>query len=344
MAVGTYQLPSPQAVDPYPIESELVKDGPGNLGMLALYRSDRKIQGQGYEDQLAQSHEFAKQQLAAQMKEAMAKNLVDLAKVPGGVDFAAQSGVGLDIGADPAALARWGQATNLAQAAENWNKGATGFQHASEGGFLVDPGAVPGMAGMQGTLTDTSRVRAAQIQAAAHAASGGGKEQKLTLNQQLPYDPVTGLPSSIGGSVPVSQYPAYQKWTQDYARWVADTNAGLNPGPMPPMPGSKTSLGPAPAPSGSQTTSAPPAKTVASPPTAVSGTPERSGLKTSSDPGRAAQTSVMQNVNTLSKSTRAEHQAVAKDIQDGMNGTAYRIETRNGKQVVIGKSGNAYPL
>ena len=343
MAVGTYQLPNPQALDPYPIESELVKDTASPLAMLAMYRSDRKIQGQGYEAEMAGQHEFAKQQLAAQMQEAMAKNLVDLAKVPGGVTFAGESGAGFDAGADPAALQRWALATNEAQAAENFNKGATGFQHASEGGFLADPSMVPGLKGLQGTLTDTSRVRAAQIQAASHAASGGGKEQKLTLNQQLPYDPITGLPSSIGGSIPVSQYPAYQEWSQKYARWRADTDAGLNPGPMPPMPGSKTPLPPAPS-GGSQTTSAPPAKTVAPPPAAAPGTPERSGLKTSSDPGRAAQTSVMQNVNTLSKSTRPEHQAVAKDIQAGMNGTAYRIETRNGKQVVIGKSGNAYPL
>lgn len=93
MAIGSYQLPSPRAIDPPPGEYQLAHDaGASNpLAMLLMYRADRDLMGQQYNQELASQHDFAKQQLLAQMAGQHAEALGKFAEHPELLPLAAAS-------------------------------------------------------------------------------------------------------------------------------------------------------------------------------------------------------------------------------------------------------------
>jgi len=325
MAITPFSLPSPQAISPYPIEGELANkiEGQYALPLLNMYRSNRNIAQQGYEDEVQAQHQYAYDQLARQMAAEKLKGFTDIAKLPGGVDFARSSGTGLDLGADPEALARFAGATNLAQSSENFQKAGAGWGSLAHAGAQVPFGLVPGLERYAGTpIGETDLVQAARIRAAA-SGGGGTKEDKIHVSSGFP-DTAEGLPQSGSMTVPVSRAAqADAALTAEAARRQAARSDGTGPNRVPSLPPAQTE-------GSGKTTSTPPG-------------PQR--LDTNSPAGKAAQTQAMKLTDRLSKSSDATAKAVAADLQKGMTGTTFTItKLPNGKTAVTGGSGKQYDL
>jgi hypothetical protein len=88
MAASSYGAYQPGAVDPWPIESVLAKEAitsPADAqGLLSSYAQQRQAQGYIYGQEADRQHDFAKQQLLAQMQEARNKLIPELVGKPGG--------------------------------------------------------------------------------------------------------------------------------------------------------------------------------------------------------------------------------------------------------------------
>src|SRR4051794_1398647 len=117
MAASSYGAYQPGAVDPWNIETTLAKEAitsPADAQrMLGSYEQQRQAQGYVYGQAADQQHEFAKQQLIAQMQEARNKLIPELVGKPGGGQFLASGGiqgVGPGDGSNAAAWAGLGQA------------------------------------------------------------------------------------------------------------------------------------------------------------------------------------------------------------------------------------------
>jgi len=300
MAITPFSLPSPQAISPYPIEGELANkiEGQYALPLLNMYRSNRNIAQQGYEDEVQAQHQYAYDQLARQMAAEKLKGFTDIAKLPGGVDFARSSGTGLDLGADPEALARFAGATNLAQSSENFQKAGAGWGSLAHAGAQVPFGLVPGLERYAGTpIGETDLVQAARIRAA--ASGGGTKEDKIHLTSDFP-DTAEGLKQGGSMTVPVSRAQQGQAALDAEAERRRIARSG---GRVPSLPPAQTE-------GSGKTTSTPPG-------------PQR--LDTNSPAGKAAQTQAMKLTDRLSKSSDATAKAVAADLQKGMTGTTFTI-------------------
>ena len=147
MAIGTYQLPSPRAIDASPAEIGMAeKAGVSNpLAMLSQYQGLREAQTAGYLQDVQQQHEFALQQLQRQMADEQQKNAISLIKEPGGAAFLASgSPLGMSLGGSPGAMTNLAQAGDTAQGAKNFQATMTGLNQGSQGGYQLAPGsAVP---------------------------------------------------------------------------------------------------------------------------------------------------------------------------------------------------------
>ena len=86
-----YGTTAPSAIDPFQIESVLAKivgeNNPANAqNMLNTYQVENQTSQGNYNYNLQQQHEFAKQQLAQQLKEHYITAGLEAAKIPGGLD------------------------------------------------------------------------------------------------------------------------------------------------------------------------------------------------------------------------------------------------------------------
>jgi hypothetical protein len=127
MAAPSYGAYQPGAVDPWPIETALQKDAitsPADAqGIASVYMNQRIAQGNVYGQEAAQQHEFARQQLIAQMQEARNKLIPELVGKPGGGAFLAGGGiqgVGPGDGSNAEAWAGLGQAGQQFDFAKNF--------------------------------------------------------------------------------------------------------------------------------------------------------------------------------------------------------------------------------
>jgi hypothetical protein len=205
MPLATYGSTNPAGVDPWPIETNLAQLATGGStaeaqNMLENYQQERLAQTNAYNQDLVGQHAFAYQQLAQQMQENYLKAIPEFAK-SGTLDILANAPqyAGAFGGASPDVIQDAIRRATMGQTAETFQKSGTGFNQFAQGGLQVDPNAVPGMAGVKGTLTDPALVRAAQIRANAQIAAagigaGGGR---MTVSSDIP--------SELGGFVHVSQ-------------------------------------------------------------------------------------------------------------------------------------------
>lgn len=153
MPLASYNPGNPAGMDPWSIESTLaplaVSGNPAAQNMLADYRAQREAANDVYGQNLGQEHQFAYKQLAQQLQEANVKEFANIAKLPGGAEFAAQmpSMVGA-IGAEPGAWTNLARAGTLANTATNLKDAGTGVNQLSQGGYPVDPTAVTSITGV----------------------------------------------------------------------------------------------------------------------------------------------------------------------------------------------------
>ena len=307
MPTATYGSTNPAGVDPWPIETNLAQLAVGGSqaeaqNMLENYQQERLAQTNAYGQDMEKQHQVAYQQLAQQLQENYLKAIPEFAK-SGTLDILANApqyqgafgGASSDVIQDAIRRATMGQT------AETFQKAGTGFNQFAQGGLQVDPNAVPGMAGVKGTLTDPALVRAAQIRANAQMASarigaGGGR---MTVSSDIPSDQ--------GGFVHISQgkvAPGDVDATIDaqtaLARRRADARAGVTSG------------------SGGST-----------------------NLVTNSPVGKQAQNTAMQFVQGASQAKGDPNaQAMVNDVRGAMKGAVFDIrQGGDGKLYLHGKQG-----
>src|SRR3954471_10361199 len=97
MAVAAYGATNPAGTDPWPIETTIAKEAlsgnPSASIMLGNYQQAREADTNLYNQSMVGQHEFAKQQLLAQMQEARNKLIPELVGKPGGGAFLAGGGI-----------------------------------------------------------------------------------------------------------------------------------------------------------------------------------------------------------------------------------------------------------
>jgi hypothetical protein len=327
MPLAQYGQTSPAGLDPWPIESTLAPLATAGSSanaqmMLSDYQYQREAANNLYGQDMQQQHDFAREQLASQMQQAYMKEFPNIIKEPGGAAFLAQGGMpGMNFGGAPGAMTNLASAADMAQASKNFQASGTGYNQFAQGGAQTNLAQVPGMAGVGATVTAPALVRAAEIRAAAQrAGQGAGKPLTASVSGPLP---LTGegdpLQVSIG-KVPLDQIETTGKRLEDIAQRRRDARGGV------------TSLQPPPG-------------SVAQPDTGA--TTQPSGpvrLDTNSPAGRKAQGDAMKTVDTWSRSNSPGLKNAAADVQGAMQGTVIQTYTVNGKPVMRGKSGAAYPL
>ena len=145
MAVGTYQLPSPRAVEPPIGEYQLAAKTSNPDAMYLGLQTQLGLAQHDYDSQVAAQHEFAIQTDDGQPEDEQQKNAISILKEPGGGSFLASGNpLGMSLGGSPGAMTNLAQAGDTAQGAKNWQAAATGLNQASQGGYQLAPGsAVP---------------------------------------------------------------------------------------------------------------------------------------------------------------------------------------------------------
>jgi len=253
MVTQSYGSYSPQAIDPYPIETDLAKlsvSSPVDAqSLLDLYQTQRRTSEGNYNYAMQGQHDFAKQQLAQQLYEANLKALPELSK-PGvaGILANAPQYQGVFGGASPEAIAQAVAQADQTTQATNLEHAGSGVLSLSSAGMPLTPGAVQGITGLPinpgvrpdiqiGAGHDAARLGAAQIGA---GAAG---------NPSVHY---TGAPDpNLGGAAIGVTFSGKSGMTPEKLRDYATTHGmtpqgitGLQPKPGTPAPGKST---PAPA-------------------------------------------------------------------------------------------------
>lgn len=185
MPLANYGQTSPQALDPWPIESVLAPLATGGSraeaqNMLGHYQIARDTAQNLYEGDLQQQHEFAKQQLTQQLTEARMKQAEALLKTPGGARYLSDVGgsSGLGYGDNPTAMAGLAGASDLAQSAVNLEKFGSGSSSLRTAGMAVDPAQIASATGLSMRAVPTPaelRLQGDTKRAGARAASGPGE-------------------------------------------------------------------------------------------------------------------------------------------------------------------------
>jgi len=151
--------------------------------MLFNYQQQRQADSAVYGQAMEQQHEFAKQQLAQQLYEAKLKAVPDYLGKPGGAQLIGAGGIpGLDMGADPATIAKV-QAAGLAhEQSMNLAEAGKGIEGASAGGLQIAPEGVSALQGLNVTnLGTNARVQAelirqqTELQKQKMKGAGGGR-------------------------------------------------------------------------------------------------------------------------------------------------------------------------
>jgi hypothetical protein len=254
MVTQSYGSYSPQAIDPYPIETDLAKASISSpvdaQSLLDLYQTQRATSEGNYNYAMQGQHEFAKQQLAQQLYEANLKALPELSK-PGvaGILANAPQYQGVFGGASPEAIAQAVAQANQTTQATNLEHAGSGVLSLSSAGMPLTPGAVQGITGLPinpgvrpdiqiGAGHDAARLGAAAISASANA----GPSQHYTG----PPDP------DIGGGQIGTTFPGKMHMTPEQVKQYAKEHGqtpqgitGLQPKSSAPAPGKS-----APAPAG----------------------------------------------------------------------------------------------
>ena len=200
MVTQSYGTYSPQAIDPFPIETDLAKASISSpvdaQSLLDLYQTQRATSEGNYNYAMQGQHDFAKQQLAQQLYEANLKALPELSK-PGvaGILANAPQYQGVFGGASPEAIARAVAQADQTTQATNLEHAGAGTLSLSSAGMPLTPGAVQGITGLPinpgvrpdiqiGAGHDAARLGAAAI----GAANSGG----IGFNIKLPVSEATG--------------------------------------------------------------------------------------------------------------------------------------------------------
>ncbi len=319
MAVGTYQLPSPRAIDPPAGEFQLAGRSSNPDAFLLRFMGQRDLAQDDYGRELAAQHAFVVQQMMANVRNEQQARAIDLAKLPGGGGLLASEGnpLGASLSSDPGVLTNLAVAGDTAQGAKNWQAAATGLNQASQGGYQLQPGAPlpPGTPeGMSLTNLGPALKQAATIRAGAErdvaaikAANTGGPSVSVAGR-----DPTTGEPLTV-------HYPG--KWTQQQISNDLINNRGATP--IDKQPGNLALPG-----TGLNVTSLPPATLdegadpLASVPTAANlGTPTAANAQNAATGHAALQQSVNANLGKMPAAAQADIRAAA---------------AKNGGQPVVG--------
>jgi hypothetical protein len=228
MAAPSYGAYQPGAVDPWPIETALQKDAitsPADAqGIASVYMNQRIAQGNVYGQEAAQQHEFARQQLIAQMQEARNKLIPELVGKPGGGAFLAGGGlqgVGPGDGGNAAAWAGLGQAGQQHDFAANLAETGKGVESLSRAGQDVAIQQIPGLQNFQTTgAGEHSDISVEKIKAAtslqlaaqkAKTAGAGGTGTGFTVGFDVPNAYGGTDHVSAGKKVPESRIDALRE-------------------------------------------------------------------------------------------------------------------------------------
>jgi hypothetical protein len=190
---NTYGQINPQIVDPAPIETTLagmaadpLKQGIG-LPLLALYRSDRGLQGAYAADEMQKQHQFMRDRLQAEIAKNIADATTAAAKEPGALELlnATQGGYGGQINQD--VMARAIQRQNMQANAAQMKTTLEGAKAGAEGGYFMPTADVSGLIGSNvergdPTTTTNAKIAAAARIAAAQAGAGGGSAVTIPGN------------------------------------------------------------------------------------------------------------------------------------------------------------------
>jgi hypothetical protein len=352
MAVGTYQLPSPRAIDPPAGEFQLAGRSSNPDAFLLRFMGQRDLAQDDYGRELAAQHAFAVQQMMANINNEQQARGIDLAKLPGGGGVLASPGnaLGASLSSDPGVLTNLAVAGDTAQGAKNFQATMTGLNQGSQGGFQPAPGSPlpPGIpAGMSFTNLGPALVQKGIIDAAARrdaaTISAGGKGPSYSESYQYPPIPIAG-----GGELVTSGSATKLRTDADAqaARARATARAeeilrnrsgngatGLTPNPvLPPaqqdtgvLTGDDTPLGTvtrAPGVANGPGTGTQTAPAAAKPPVG------EQVIDTNSPLGKAAQTQAMKYLDIVQRKAAAGDQTAATalaDIRAGMTGAAFPI-------------------
>jgi hypothetical protein len=243
MAVANYGSYSPQAIDPFQIETTLAKEAitsPAQAqNLLDLYRIQNQTSQGNYNYELDRQHEFAAQQLAATMADNAEKARIEYAKIPGGVGLMNNSSLFAGV---PQANRDFfsGQQTRL-QNANIANIGSDAAYHLVQAGYPTTPQAVTGITG----LPTTQGVPLAIQEAAVRAANAKPETYTVMADIGIGSD---GKPIQVPVRIP------YGASDDEIKRRIAEATHGATFAPQAPTTGVSGITGP----SGGGTSNQPP--------------------------------------------------------------------------------------
>jgi len=146
MAASSYGNYPAQAIEPFPVETQLANilgsQSPGEARlMLGTYGIQRDTAERQYADMMQQHYDNARATIAAQLADRAMQEVPNLAKTPGALDFFAQSPIGQTIfgGAGPGAISQFLNRTNLRNSLDSLDKFATAYKTGAEGGLSIPP-------------------------------------------------------------------------------------------------------------------------------------------------------------------------------------------------------------
>jgi hypothetical protein len=187
-----YGVYSPQAIDPFPIETDLAKiiasnNNPDNaMNLLGQYHTERLTSEGNYNQMMQGQHDYARQQLAATIHENNVKALQEGFKTPGLLDAYNSPQYGdITAGINPDVLQRGSTNLRSMQLAEQLQKGGAGLESTTNAGFQPDSAqasvATGGLAGPQGQPVSTQNAiiaANARLAAARTAAAATGQPSR----------------------------------------------------------------------------------------------------------------------------------------------------------------------
>jgi hypothetical protein len=252
MAAASYGAYQPGAVDPWSIETQLAKEATTSPAMaqmmLGNYQQERRAQGNVYGEEAAKQHDFAKQQLVAQMTEARNKLIPEIIGKPGGGEFLAGGGIqgiGPGDGGNASAWAGLGQAGHQYDFAKNLAEEGKGVESFSRAGQDLALQQIPGLQNFQTTgagqhsdiTVEQMKSNTALQLAAAKAARGAKAEKDPKVHYNFYGDPTpSGQPNNATVSLPANT-PAesVQRYRDTISRnlGIANPSATNVPGTTP---------------------------------------------------------------------------------------------------------------
>lgn len=192
---NAYGQINPQLVDPYPIETTLAgmaadpqKQGIG-VPLLALYRSDRGLQGSLAAEELQKQHQFSRDRLQAEIAKNIADATTAAAKEPGALELLNAPGGGYAGQLDQGVMSRAIQRQNMQANAAQMKTVLEGYKAGAEGGAVPSVGDTSALAGMPLSLQDPTTTRNAIIAANARVAAaqvGAGSGASVTIPGNVP--------------------------------------------------------------------------------------------------------------------------------------------------------------